>query len=652
MTPDSCKSDTLHADAKNSHELGSLHGISGKRCLADPATQPREADIESPCGAALAGAPVRAEYSSPEFRTSSSTGLLGLQYLPSIFALAHVIRLIQGSFGRMLPDEPMNTEFAVIDLFAGPGGLAEGFSRVQTKNGRHPFRVVLSVEKESAAFETLQLRSFLRQFSGKLPVEYYRFLNGEIDEPDWSVMYPEQWTCACHETFRLELGSQEALSQLDGRLSQIVKHHQGNVILIGGPPCQAYSLVGRARNKGIRDYSASKDHRHFLYKEYIRIVQRLMPAIFVMENVKGMLSSSVDGARVFEQVLDDLGEVGDRAYRLAPLCPRPRTVMDLGLFHPPASDFIVRAEDHGIPQARHRVIIVGIRTDISASLSKGFLDAGLLTPLAEAVSVKDVIAPMPKLRSGLSGGEDSEENWRLEVSRLMRDVSDAGAELPRDRSATFRRFGRKIAAGLSSTRRVRRRIGGSYAAVGPACPDDLKSWLVDKRLTRFPNNETRSHMLSDLGRYFFVSLYGRVAKVSPKASNFPSELSPRHRNWSTGKFADRFRVQLWNEPATTITSHISKDGHYFIHPDPSQCRSLTVREAARLQTFPDNYFFKGNRTQQFVQVGNAVPPFLAYRIAMVLHELLLMAQAKPKSQRTLKVSSIARNSRFYPSARL
>jgi DNA (cytosine-5)-methyltransferase 1 len=165
----------------------------------------------------------------------------------------------------------------------------------------------------------------------------------------------------------------------------------------------------------------------------------------------------------------------------------------------------------------------------------------------------------------------------------------------------------------------------------------LKSWLVDKRLTRFPNNETRSHMLSDLGRYFFASLYGKVAKVSPKASEFPHELSPQHRNWRSGKFADRFRAQLWNGPATTVTSHISKDGHYFIHPDPAQCRSLTVREAARLQTFPDNYFFKGNRTQQFVQVGNAVPPFLAYRIAKALHGLLEASKSISDAQGIRKI---------------
>ena len=125
-------------------------------------------------------------------------------------------------------------------------------------------------------------------------------------------------------------------------------------------------------------------------------------------------------------------------------------------------------------------------------------------------------------------------------------------------------------------------------------------------------------MTSDLARYLFAAVFGRVTDRSPRASEFPAVLAPNHRNWGSEKFTDRFRVQIATRPASTLTSHISKDGHYFIHPDPSQCRSLTVREAARLQTFPDNYFFKGSRTQQYVQVGNAVPPLLALQIAKSL----------------------------------
>jgi len=129
-------------------------------------------------------------------------------------------------------------------------------------------------------------------------------------------------------------------------------------------------------------------------------------------------------------------------------------------------------------------------------------------------------------------------------------------------------------------------------------------------------------MASDLWRYIYAAAYAQVHDRSPKLSEYPEALLPNHKNAKTGKFADRFRVQLADHPSSTVTCHIAKDGHYFIHYDPAQCRSLTVREAARLQTFPDDYFFEGPRTEQYKQVGNAVPPYLAEQIGKVVAEIL------------------------------
>jgi C-5 cytosine-specific DNA methylase len=232
---------------------------------------------------------------------------------------------------------------------------------------------------------------FFRQFNGAAPAEYYSFLNGDIPEPDWKLLFPMEWERACLETVKLELGSPQATREIDARLEQITKSYGANVILIGGPPCQAYSLVGRARNRGTEGYEASKDHRHFLYKEYIRILQKLMPAAFVMENVKGLLSSSIDGERIFDQVLDDLSRVGKGSYRLVPLAPRSGQSFFDQAVHPPAFDFVVRTEDHGIPQSRHRVIIVGIRADIAAGLEDSQISASLLPQSRSRVNVRDVL---------------------------------------------------------------------------------------------------------------------------------------------------------------------------------------------------------------------------------------------------------------------
>ena len=148
----------------------------------------------------------------------------------------------------------------------------------------------------------------------------------------------------------------------------------------------------------------------------------------------------------------------------------------------------------------------------------------------------------------------------------------------------------------------------------------VREWVRRDAPQEVVQHEARGHMGSDIARYAYASKYAAKYGVSPKLRHYPDPLLPNHKNARDKNvpFADRFRVQTWEEPSTTVVSHISKDGHYYIHPDPEQARSLTVREAARLQTFPDNYFFAGNRTEQYHQVGNAVPPFLARQIGQVV----------------------------------
>ena len=413
----------------------------------------------------------------------------------------------------------------------------------------------------------------------------------------------------------MELGKPETAKFLSARIAAIKSESGKHTVLIGGPPCQAYSLVGRSRNAGIAEYDPAKDQRNFLYDEYVRVLHQLMPAVFVMENVTGMLSAAVKGDAIFHAVLRDLRAEG---YRLVGLAPRPG--LDTAL-SPRPQDFIVKAETFGIPQARHRVIIVGIRNDLAEKLAPD--DLPRLKPAYEPVTVGEALAGMPRLRSGLSRG-DGAQAW-------ADAVRDAALQVERNIRALAQKRVRRLVGLVRAARREAQtlaaagRIGAMPCSSGDRMPKPLRQWIRDDRLSVLPQNETRAHMPADLARYLFVSAWGAAFGTSPKAEDFPEGLAPDHANWRSGKFADRFRVQLVDRPATTVTSHIAKDGHYYIHPDPSQCRSLTVREAARLQTFPDNYMFLGNRTQQFVQVGNAVPPLLARQIAEAIVPTLTKA---------------------------
>ncbi|EAP77849.1 DNA cytosine methyltransferase [Roseovarius nubinhibens] len=501
----------------------------------------------------------------------------------------------------------MSSEYAIIDLFAGPGGLGEGFTQAG-RAGDVSMKIQLSVEMEANAVQTLRLRSFLRRFGEEFPAEYYAALNKGVEFPNWSELYPEEWKHAEQEVRQLVLGDPGVFDEIAVVIDKVRTDFQGNTILIGGPPCQAYSLAGRSRNKGKEDYVLENDHRHYLYKEYVNILERLEPAAFVMENVKGMLSSKVDGGGIFHRVLEDLAGAG-QGYTFIPLAAPPH----LGSGQPPARDFILRAEDHGVPQARHRVIVVGVRKDVAEKLNFG--EDPLLLRRDLRATVKEALSGIPRVRSGLSRG-DQLEAWIDSVRDQAREISEA-----EEVSAELQKRARQIVTSDEfPSKRQSRDYSESYEL-----PDDLKEWLLDCKLHAVLHHETRGHIPRDLGRYLFSSMFAEEHQRAPKLSEFPEFLQPNHKNRKTGHFSDRFRTQVSGRPSTTVTSHISKDGHYFIHPDPTQCRSLTVREAARLQTFPDNYFFHGGRTAQYHQVGNAVPPYLALQIASAVSSVLKQA---------------------------
>lgn len=536
-------------------------------------------------------------------------------------------------------------QIPVIDLFAGPGGLCEGFSHAI--DGVCPFNTVLSIEKDTVAHRTLTLRAFAHYYMRngfELPKEYYEYVNSRIDREMLFASCPDAAKEACAVAWCAELGATHpSKAEFDRRIKDSIDGEH-DWVLIGGPPCQAYSLAGRSRSVGMiknRDKITreeaiaefNKDSRQRLYRQYLRIIAVHSPAVFVMENVVGMLSARVDGERIFPKIIKDLKSPGDVAKNYFPELKVIREKHKYRIFSfvtgkeesvEDGTKFLIRSENYGVPQCRHRVILFGIRDDF-------FGDAASCVPaLTESVqnSVREAIGDLPEMKSAISPKKhnDGIKGWDSWVARIVQDK--VYSELDEDVQAKI--------VDAAARRKLMFRDGGKQ----PEWKHNhgkLRAWYDDPRLEVPLNHVARSHMPMDLWRYLFVSAYGAAKKRSPVISDFPTALLPNHTNVNLDNddkpqdFADRFKVQLWDKPSSTVTSHISKDGHYFIHPDTAQCRSLTVREAARLQTFPDNYFFEGNRTQQYHQVGNAVPPYLAYQIAKVVWMVFKQVKKLPRS---------------------
>ena len=446
-------------------------------------------------------------------------------------------------------------KFYAIDLFAGCGGLSEGFKRAG-------FDTIAQVEMDRWACETLTTRHLYYELKqiGKGYL-YRKYLMEKVPREDILNGFPELKESISHRVIQATLG-EDGTGRIFDKIESSKKFHGTSKfhVLIGGPPCQPYSLAGRARDP----FRMENDGRHYLYKYYLEILERLQPDFFVYENVPGLFTARAGGIEIFIRILDDFSSLNP-PYEITPPLEQ--------IYEDPCS-YTLDSADFYIPQSRKRLILIGYKRSLE-----------LKNP-----EIKEIFTKLQK--QALRNKEDG-----------YLTVVDAIGDLP------------PLKPGEGSD--------GWFAPYNRHT--DLKYYQVKMRKDSpgILNHRARTHMKSDLERYkFFIEHYrnGNGAATLNDLIKERPELIPNHRHLD--KFLDRFKVQWWDRPSSTITAHICKDGHYYIHPDTRQCRSFTVREAARCQSFADNFKFEGPRTEQFKQVGNAVPPLLARTIAQhILREL-------------------------------
>lgn len=408
-----------------------------------------------------------------------------------------------------------------IDLFAGAGGLSEGFIR----SGFNP---IAHVEMNKDACETLKTRAayhWLKE-NGK-EQKYYNYLKSE--NKDKQLFWKEVPDDIINRVINKEI-SQDTLSYIFNKIDEYSKGEKIDLI-IGGPPCQAYSVAGRARR------NMENDPRNYLYKYYVEFLKYYRPRMFVFENVPGILSAS--NGQHLKDILDAVREIG----------------YEVSL--PPNEKHFLNAKDFGVLQDRKRVIIIGWEKELGLSYPEF-----LREEKDDYQVLRDLFSDLKFLNNGQG------------TINALKYVNEPTEYLKR---AKIR--------------------------------NDLD--FVTQHIAR-PNNEI------DLEIYRIAVEEWEKGKQLNYAE-LPAKLL-KHNN--TKSFSDRFHVVNGLGISHTVVAHIAKDGHYYIHPDKKQNRSITVREAARLQSFPDDYFFEGSRTAAFKQIGNAVPPLMAEKIAKKIKELL------------------------------
>lgn len=439
----------------------------------------------------------------------------------------------------------------VVDLFSGAGGLTEGFYR-------EGYKIIAHVEKDKWACETLKTRICYHYLKEKKDLrlynEYLR-ISDDYKKTDMAreiifKKYPELQNKLKKEVINKAFGNPEfedGVTSIDDIIKLIEDSMEYNDvkevdIIIGGPPCQAYSIIGRSRMKE----KVLSDKRNYLFQYYKDIVSHFKPKLFVFENVPGILTAKK--GLIFEQIQKEFKEIG---YNLLS-----------GVKSDPKEN-ILDSKDFGVYESRKRMILIGY----SSELNIHYPDfSKYVKRFKEDINANNAISDLPPLQPG--------------------EGKDLGLVLYPEQQALV----------LSKYQKLMRKHS---AGVLNHCARSIQD--RDRNIYR------KAILKSQEGK----QLYYWELDGSEKT----------HKNQES--FLDRFKVHGSNEIPHTIVAHISKDGHYNIHPDIEQCRSLTVREAARIQSFPDNYKFEGPRTAQYTQVGNAVPPLMAEVIARTVKNEIL-----------------------------
>ena len=414
--------------------------------------------------------------------------------------------------------------FNIVDMFSGAGGLTEGFRNQDNYN------FICHIEMDKDACASLELRNiyyFLKNEDNLSP--YYKYLQGKISKDDLYSIVPSD---LLKDILNIEI-SDETIPSI---FEYIDKKLAGSELdgIIGGPPCQAYSTIGRANNESKKH----TDTRIYLYKHYLDFLNRYKPKFFVFENVKGLLSfKDISGDLLFPKIISEFKKNGYQIHYK-----------------------IINASEYGVSQNRERLILVGFRNDLL--LSECFFES-LKNYKEDAPNLKELFEDLPAVKQGGKSNKYKKKASSEFVIKYIRNEKDV---------------------------------------------------LIQ--------HVARAHNANDL------KIYKLVLKAKNKGKNLtytdiPAELQTHSNKHS---FLDRYKALNEDSLSHTIVAHISKDGHYYIHPDLQQNRSITVREAARIQGFPDSFYFEKSRTAAFRQIGNAVPPILAYKIASAIVDFLRSQQ--------------------------